>query len=481
VLSGDVADAAVRAARDVAERLTAPTRVEAAAAVARAQTAFPRSTHWIPYTISQGYAGLALLWNALDAAFPDEHWDRVGRDHLELAARGAETFGTPPLGLFSGLSGLAFAAAQSSRQGVRYRRMLAALDAVICPQATACADALSRDQREPDGVTVGDFDVISGLSGVGAYLLCRRDHAEAAAAAVLTTAATASATPAATASAATAAAQAAAPATSLSRVVESLVALAAAREVPRWHTPARLTWDEGMAKVYPHGNLNCGLAHGIPGPLAFLSLASHAGVAMPGLSDAIARLAQWLCDNRCDDGWGINWPTAVPLEAVADAEGTMRLRVGSARDAPDGSSRGAWCYGSPGIARALWLAGEALDRDDYRATAVDAMDAVFRRPIPTRRIDSATFCHGVAGLLQIALRFAHDTSLPRFAEESRTLADQLLESYRPDSLLAFRNLETTGHEIDQPGLLDGAPGVALVLLAAATDVEPSWDRLFLLS
>jgi hypothetical protein len=30
-------------------------------------------------------------------------------------------------------------------------------------------------------------------------------------------------------------------------------------------------------------------------------------------------------------------------------------------------------------------------------------------------------------------------------------------------------------------LLDGAPGVALVLLAAATPVEPTWDRLFLLS
>lgn len=30
------------------------------------------------------------------------------------------------------------------------------------------------------------------------------------------------------------------------------------------------------------------------------------------------------------------------------------------------------------------------------------------------------------------------------------------------------------------GLLDGAAGVALVLLAVATDVDPSWDRLFLL-
>ena len=38
-----------------------------------------------------------------------------------------------------------------------------------------------------------------------------------------------------------------------------------------------------------------------------------------------------------------------------------------------------------------------------------------------------------------------------------------------------------GGRIDQPGLLDGAPGVALALLAAATPVEPTWDRLFLLA
>jgi hypothetical protein len=31
------------------------------------------------------------------------------------------------------------------------------------------------------------------------------------------------------------------------------------------------------------------------------------------------------------------------------------------------------------------------------------------------------------------------------------------------------------------GLLEGAAGVALVLLAAATSVEPAWDRMFLVS
>jgi hypothetical protein len=32
-----------------------------------------------------------------------------------------------------------------------------------------------------------------------------------------------------------------------------------------------------------------------------------------------------------------------------------------------------------------------------------------------------------------------------------------------------------------PGLLDGSIGIALALLAATTQVEPRWDRLFLLS
>jgi lantibiotic biosynthesis protein len=445
-LTGDLAAAARDAALDVASRLQSPDRIEAAAAAARNDTFFPRSTAWVAHTISQGYAGLALLYGYLDNCFADQGWDVVGREHLERAARDAEAAGKLPIGLFSGLSGLAFAAWQLSRDGTRYRRLLATLDSVISDQALELARYV-REQRH--GVTVGDYDVISGLSGVGAYLLCRRDQPG--------------------------------PASALSSVTSSLVQLVTADNVvPRWHTPARLLWDEGMVAAYPFGNLNCGLAHGIPGPLALLAAAVRAKSAPPDAPDAIARIGDWLAQNRYDDEWGVNWPTAVPLEEERALEDGA-LRVGAATTAPDGPSRCAWCYGSPGIARALWLAGEALEREDYRALAVEAMRAVFRRPVAARRIDSATFCHGIAGLLAIALRFVNDTGGALFVDESRELARQLLEHYQPDSLLGFRNIEVADHEIDQPGLLDGAPGVALVLLAATTNLDPTWDRLFLLS
>src|SRR5208282_3203234 len=145
-----------------------------------------------------------------------------------------------------------------------------------------------------------------------------------------------------------------------------------------------------------------------------------------------------------------------------------RLQVPDVRSAPDGPSRCAWCYGSPGIARALWLAGVALDRQDYCDLAVSAMKAVFRRPVAARRINSPTFCHGVAGLLAIALRFSHDEGGTTFSDDIGALVQQLLDSYQPLSLLGFRHIETADNEMDQPGLLEGAPGVALALLASAT-------------
>jgi hypothetical protein len=437
VLTPERAAVATSVALDAARRLREPARVGAAILAAADQTAFPESVHWEPYGVAQGDAGLALLCGYLDACFPDEGWDVTGHSLLASAAREAEGSGQLPPGIFGGMSGLAFAAWSLSRHGTRYQRLLRSLEATLVPQATQLSSTLVRQRA---GVAVSHFDLISGLSGIGAYLLCRRDRPEMA--------------------------------DPLDAVLASLVALTTAEGgVPRWHTPPRFMRDESMARHYPYGNLNCGLAHGIPGPMALMALAHCAEVPVPGLVEAIGRIADWLVTNRVNDAWGVNWPTAVPL---TDASG------GDPAASPD-PSRSAWCYGSPGVARALWLAGEALGDAGLCALAIEAMEAVFRRPILERRIDSPTFCHGIAGLLQITLRFAMDTRRPLFVGAAETLTDQLLEMYEPERLLGFYSLEPGGNRVDQAGLLDGTPAVVMTLLAAATSVAPSWDRLFLLA
>jgi lantibiotic biosynthesis protein len=438
VPAGDRRETAIALATEVAARVTEPHRLAAAIASANRQTNFPRTAGWDPCAIAQGDAGLAVMCAYFDACIPEQQWDVTGHRFLSAAAREAERVQIATAGLFGGLSGLAFAASLLSRDGDRYRRLLRNLESVLVPAAIALAD---RTVASADGLAVSEFDLISGLSGVGAYLLGRCELGEASGA--------------------------------LRRVMGALVEIGGTREgMPRWRTPPYLMADETMMREFPTGNLNCGLAHGIPGPLALLALALRQGVEVDGQASAVRSMATWLVEHRVDDAWGVSWPSGVPVDSLNTA----------AVDRPSPRpTRSAWCYGSPGVARALWLAGEALAEPSLRTLAVDAMEAVYRRPLAERDIDSPTFCHGVAGLLQVTLRFAHDTGLPVFDAAARALLDQLLAAYRPESPLGYVSLEPGGNPVDRPGLLDGSAGVAMVLLAAASDVAPGWDRLFLLA
>ena len=203
---------------------------------------------------------------------------------------------------------------------------------------------------------------------------------------------------------------------------------------------------------------------------ALMALALQEGFEVDGQREALARSAGWLARHRTADEFGINWPTAVPC-----------FPGGVAPPASLDASRAAWCYGTPGVARALWLAGQALGDDALRALAIEGMAAVYRRPIARRQIDSPTFCHGVAGLLHITLRFAHDSGEPLFTDAAHQLGRQLLQLHDAQRPLGFAAIEPQGNLVDLAGLLDGAPGVMLTLLAAAHPAPPNWDRLFLLS
>ena len=123
----------------------------------------------------------------------------------------------------------------------------------------------------------------------------------------------------------------------------------------------------------------------------------------------------------------------------------------------------------------------ALNEEKLCQVALEALEAVLRRPVTKRDIDAPTICHGISGLLAICLRFAHETESQTIREYIPLLTRQILEHYNPAFPLGFRNLENREQWIDETGWLTGAAGTALVLLAAALPVEPVWDRVLLLS
>lgn len=377
-------------------------------------------------------AGCAILHGQIDHLLPGEGWAAEAHGSLVAAARIVEQAAVP--GLFGGLDGVAFAAHTLVRAGSGYHRLLTTLDTVIVELATRRAN---RVDAAPRGLPFGAFDVVVGLAGTGAYLLSRRGRPGIDAA--------------------------------LDAVLTALVALCGADgDVPNWNTPATaLIAGSSMARSFPGGVFNCGVAHGIPGPLALLSLAHRNGVSVAGQTEAIGRVAGWLVEQRTDDEWGPNWPS-----------GTAMGRAGP-RSKP---THNAWCYGSTGVARALWLAASATDDAALRDIATDTMLAVYRRPPSARRVDNSPgLCHGLAGVLQVTLRFAHDTGDDRFVTAATTLTRALLSRFEPERTFGYGSLSDNGSIADEPGLLDGAAGVALALLAAGTDIPPVWDRMLLLA
>ena len=109
-----------------------------------------------------------------------------------------------------------------------------------------------------------------------------------------------------------------------------------------------------------------------------------------------------------------------------------------------------------------------------------------RRGAETREIGDGGLCHGAAGLGHLFNRMYQATGETMFLREAHASFELLLEMRRPGdgvagySALFPRDKTGDGWE-DNASLLTGAAGIALAFLAAATDIEPAWDRLLMAS
>ena len=101
-------------------------------------------------------------------------------------------------------------------------------------------------------------------------------------------------------------------------------------------------------------------------------------------------------------------------------------------------------------------------------------------------IRDAGLCHGAAGLAHLFNRMFQTTGDERLAEAARFWFQWTLSFRQPgEGIAGFRSWKMdpggeTSWQTDS-GLLEGAPGIGLALLAAVSPVEPAWDRVFLVS
>lgn len=376
-----------------------------------------------PQSLGGGAAGIALL-----------HIERARSGHgdaatahawLAIAARDALSAG-PNAGLYFGAPALAFVIHAAADHSNRYVRAIGNLDPYVITltlRRLATANArLDRGERPP----LAEFDLIRGLAGLGVYHL-HRHPAHPVTSAVLAY---------------------------LVRLTEPLAG--EENGLPGWWT--EMSPNGAVSPDFPGGHGNHGMSHGIAAPLALLSLALRTGVVVAGHTDAIARICGWLDTWQQDHSAGTWWPGYITRAQADDGRLDQSRR-----------HRPSWCYGTPGVARALQLAALATDDTTRQHTAEAAMLGCLRDPTQLDRLAYTGLCHGTAGILQVASRMAADAATPELAAQLPHLTTRLLTQ------LPERTYN--------PEFLDGTAGVALALHTVGTGTAPlsNWDACLLLA
>ena len=365
----------------------------------------------------------ALFWAYAAGAFDDARTARCF-DASIIALHAWLAAPLPSLQLYGGLAGAAWVLAHVSEDAGEF------LDEVD----RALIDVL----REP---WPAGHDLIKGLAGFGVYFLERlRTGAPAARPGV-------------------------------SRVVEALAATAEEQpEGATWlsHPDQLPPWQR---EVSPSGHYDVGVAHGVPGVIAFLGTVAALGDPEPAAGQARAlceRAGRWVRARRLPPhprGW-------FPSVLARDPREPERART-------------AWCYGDPGIAVALWSAAirTGADPAEWRELALESA----RRPAELCGVVDASLCHGAAGLAHLCNRFFQASGDERFRQAARGWFERTLAMRRPGAGIGgFTGRRPRAPGVDDapveqilPDFLDGTIGVALALLAGVSHEEPGWDRLLL--
>jgi hypothetical protein len=372
------------------------------------------------FSLAGGSAGLAVFFAYLHQAFSEPA--ATPRGFLEAAIAAARE-GPTRASLYSGLAGVGWAAThlQDGLAGLDVEDITADIDEAL-------------DEHLGVSHWLAEYDLIDGLVGFGVHALERLPRPAAAAC--------------------------------LGRVVEHLAGLAEPRpEGVTWWTPPDGLIPEQRQR-YPRGYYNLGLAHGVPGVIALLGGACAAGVAPERARPLLDGAVHWLLAQRMAEG-----PAAFSCFVGPDVAPTP--------------ARLAWCYGDLGVALALLGAARAVGEEGWEQAALTIARRAAARPLASGVID-AGLCHGAAGVGHLFNRLFQAKGEECFAEAARFWLQRALSLRQPGYGIAGYLSWVPGPGgamtwLAEPGLLTGAAGVGLALLAAATTLEPAWDRLLLVS
>ncbi|MBS0649054.1 MAG: lanthionine synthetase C family protein [Verrucomicrobia bacterium] len=395
---------------------------------------FPTHGNWNDLSLTSGYPSLVVFFAALDNLFPGEKWDEITHIYILKIKDILEEDGIlKSASLYAGIAGICFAIYCASRECSRYQKLLLKLESVL-------AEKLERDYFIPLRANLRNersspaslYDPVQGIIGIGLYGLIRNQPW-------------------------------------VEEIVQLLIKLSLpipvdGQLVPGWYMSPEDQFTLEDKVRFPRGNFNLGLAHGMTGILAFLAMAHLGGIRLSGQVEAMERMALWLQLKRVEREDRLFWEGRIAFED----EILGHHKVPS-------SNREAWCYGTPGIARTLYLVGKTLKRVELQQYALESLHSILKLPQQEWQLPGPTFCHGISGLLMITHLMARDAQDRKLQEQAVKLEQILWQFYQPESPFGFCDLDPKKEGgyimLHKIGLLEGATGVWLTLLSLHTPIS----------
>jgi len=367
--------------------------------------------------LGQGLADRALFYAWRGVTFADDAATARAQGLVHCLVEVAE-HASAELGLLRGCAGVGWTIAHlSDRESADV--------ALLTIDATILGALEERSWRF-------DYDLISGLVGLGVYALARVPGEPAH--------------------------------RMLERILDHLEASAVRTSAGHaWHTPPSLlpAWQRELA---PDGYFNYGLAHGVPGVIALLAAMIEAGEHETRARALLEPAVTWLLNGELAPGLHARFP------------------MWDSGVAPPILTRAAWCYGDPGVAIALARAARATGSAQTREAAARIARAVAGRQEANAGIIDPAICHGALGLAHVLRRlssFVADPDVRRAAIDwtRRGLAmrreGEGFGGFPPHS--AHSKLPDQSAWLSASTLLTGSAGIGLVLLSMLDDECDDWD------
>ncbi|MEG1285284.1 MAG: lanthionine synthetase LanC family protein [Romboutsia sp.] len=252
----------------------------------------------------------------------------------------------------------------------------------------------------------------------------------------------------------------------IDQAIEYLVKLASTHNyknemIYNFHIQSQQQFNDEEKVLYPNGNFNFGMAHGMIAPLVALSKAYSYGYKNKNLETAINTILKFYNDFRVIKNGISYWPGQLSFEEYKN----NKVEKDNIHYACS------WCYGNIGILRGLMLTAQNMGLKDLSEFYKSELIKVLELPLEQFYVVSPALCHGYSSVLAAKIclmnqsdRQSMECGIDKIIDEIISLSEYNTDQVHKDMSLIENEEGILEGYIGQYSLLSGVTGIILVFL-----------------